>query len=146
MRSPEQRTRSGGCPQGHANAMPCHAMPCMCMCMYVRSNPFGGATQCMEPYRYIVGNHAPPQMQGRLLGPSSDGGPSSYRVGGKPDSCDAEADACISSTGTAQHRRPHIRGHHTRYVAAVLRGQQASDAHDKQRSRRIRDYGQLGSC
>lgn len=42
---------------------------------------------------------------------------SSYRGGGKPDSCDAAADACMASTGTAQHRiasqAVDIRGHIT---------------------------------
>jgi hypothetical protein len=51
--------------------MPCHAMPChVHVC---RKQPLRRATQCMEPYRYIVGNHAPAQMQGRFLGPRETG-------------------------------------------------------------------------
>lgn len=135
--------------------MPCTVHMCMCLCMYVhvRSNPFGGATQCMEPYRYIVGNHAPPQMQGHLLDPqpSSDGGPSSYRVGGKPepDCCDAQAqaDACMASTGTAQHRiashRIAGRGYQRPCPYHTHAMEQAVLRHDKHKARRIMDCSQL---
>lgn len=129
---------------------------CMCRCMYVRSNPFGGATQCMEPYRYIVGNHAPPQMQGRLLGPPAQqrrGSVLPIAAAERPDSCDAAADACMSSTGTAQHRiasqAVDIRGpYHTRRGASsATRGSDQrharTDAINNKAGRRIMDCSQL---